>query len=453
MKNKHLIIIIFLNIMISNHSISKVESFTFLNSNDYRLFIRVDSSSNFLGNWFEFDSITSSFLPTFEEYGNVNYTITDIEIPKTLSSSIFILITDVSNCFDGCVRHCAIYNEINNNYDFLNNNCGLDFNVDSQENLASFYNGSFQDIFFASNGYNADAKIYHINYLEEDIWTDIYEFNNGTINIQTLKNSKFDSDDLIATYYDYWSTNGPIFLYSLDRGINWSEYQVYGDNFHTFFEDFQFISQNSVIFHLSGDNSGRYLFSQIDSSLELIDSFPGEVIYYNDTDNNFFFTHENEIYLSEDKGLNFELYLSIFESPILDLFQPPFSDSLFIFTENNVFLYSNDIDLEVIFNTETNAIDDKSNNVNLLGDFYINNIYPNPFNAEFTIEINVQSPQILEIDLININGEFILRFEEEFYSKGSHTIHNALENLNSGIYFLRINGKNFNKSKKIVYLK
>ncbi len=83
-------------------------------------------------------------------------------------------------------------------------------------------------------------------------------------------------------------------------------------------------------------------------------------------------------------------------------------------------------------------------------------IYPNPFNGYSTIQFNINPVEIRSAQIYNVTGKLIKDFSFQEYSSGK-IIWNATDNnssaLSSGVYFFRIQTRNNQFSRKIVFLK
>lgn len=84
-------------------------------------------------------------------------------------------------------------------------------------------------------------------------------------------------------------------------------------------------------------------------------------------------------------------------------------------------------------------------------EFYNN--YPNPFNNETNIRIDVPYKSEIKVILYNVLGEKVKIIINKFVEAGSHYYKIASDNLASGIYFIRLIGQNYSKTKKAVLLR
>ena len=77
-------------------------------------------------------------------------------------------------------------------------------------------------------------------------------------------------------------------------------------------------------------------------------------------------------------------------------------------------------------------------------------VYPNPFNNEFNIELIGAKGETVKFNLVDIQGKEVKYFEENIDSDLSVINLKSLENLQAGIYFLQINIKGEIQTKKII---
>ena len=84
--------------------------------------------------------------------------------------------------------------------------------------------------------------------------------------------------------------------------------------------------------------------------------------------------------------------------------------------------------------------------------FSVSDPFPNPFNSSTKINVNIPEDGFIKIQLFNILGERI-KNETIFLSKGNNKISINLDNLNSGIYLLKIDYENNFKTIKLNLIK
>ena len=87
--------------------------------------------------------------------------------------------------------------------------------------------------------------------------------------------------------------------------------------------------------------------------------------------------------------------------------------------------------------------------------FELKNIYPNPFNSSFNIDLNIEKDNTdISVQLFSITGTEVLSRPVRYLNKGDH---NILIDMNAGVasgsYILRINSDQNSLSRKLLYLK
>ena len=95
------------------------------------------------------------------------------------------------------------------------------------------------------------------------------------------------------------------------------------------------------------------------------------------------------------------------------------------------------------------------NNKLLINSFDLNNVYPNPFNSNFVISLDVYNNfEKFKVDLVSLMGRTILSKTIIPSSSGTLTIPiNMDKTYASGTYLVRIKGNNTSITKKIILLK
>ena len=79
--------------------------------------------------------------------------------------------------------------------------------------------------------------------------------------------------------------------------------------------------------------------------------------------------------------------------------------------------------------------------------------YPNPFNPTTTIKFSLPEAANVKLSLYNIIGETVALLVNEFKEAGVHTINFNASDLNSGIYFYKLEADNFVKIRKMSLIK
>ncbi len=85
--------------------------------------------------------------------------------------------------------------------------------------------------------------------------------------------------------------------------------------------------------------------------------------------------------------------------------------------------------------------------------YELNQNYPNPFNPMTTIKFSLPERGKVQLEIYNMIGERIAILINKEMEAGYHSINFDASNLSSGVYFYRINTKNFNKVRKMLLVK
>jgi hypothetical protein len=108
----------------------------------------------------------------------------------------------------------------------------------------------------------------------------------------------------------------------------------------------------------------------------------------------------------------------------------------------------------VIKSYETNLlVTDLIDDSKLLAPYYLFNAYPNPFNPSTTIEYQLQSNGRVKIQVFDTLGKEVAALVNDYQQKGKHSIIFDANNLSSGIYYVRMQSRNFSETKKINVMK
>ena len=80
-------------------------------------------------------------------------------------------------------------------------------------------------------------------------------------------------------------------------------------------------------------------------------------------------------------------------------------------------------------------------------------IYPNPVRDNFTIEFEISKPKQMQISLYNVRGERVRSIYNGFNNNGKNSFIIETDNLLSGVYFIRIDNRDANLTRKILVIK
>lgn len=85
--------------------------------------------------------------------------------------------------------------------------------------------------------------------------------------------------------------------------------------------------------------------------------------------------------------------------------------------------------------------------------YYLNVNYPNPFNAQTTIEYHIPKEEFVSLKIYNISGKLVRTLVDTIKSAGSHSIKFDCNDLASGSYFYKMTAGDFSETKKYVLMK
>jgi len=90
--------------------------------------------------------------------------------------------------------------------------------------------------------------------------------------------------------------------------------------------------------------------------------------------------------------------------------------------------------------------------------FALHQNYPNPFNPVTTIRFDVPEESKVKIDVYNVMGQKVVELVDSYYQPGFYTVNwdgtNTLGSaLSSGMYFYRIQARDFTAVKKLLLVK
>jgi len=86
-------------------------------------------------------------------------------------------------------------------------------------------------------------------------------------------------------------------------------------------------------------------------------------------------------------------------------------------------------------------------------DYSIYDPYPNPFNAQTTIQITLPIKDVMIVKVYDVNGSEVKTLVHSIFDSGTHTIKWNAGDLPSGIYFIRMQTRHFAGTKKVSLIK
>ncbi len=94
-------------------------------------------------------------------------------------------------------------------------------------------------------------------------------------------------------------------------------------------------------------------------------------------------------------------------------------------------------------------------NVNILSPtkFSLQQNYPNPFNPATTIQFSIPESGTVKLTVFNALGEIVSTLINDFKEAGTYSVNFGSTGLSSGIYYYKIELKNFTAVKKMILLK
>jgi hypothetical protein len=91
--------------------------------------------------------------------------------------------------------------------------------------------------------------------------------------------------------------------------------------------------------------------------------------------------------------------------------------------------------------------------VSMIKNFELFQNYPNPFNPSTDIKFNLQTDSQVKLSVFNTKGELVADLKNEKMLKGSHSVNFDASNLNTGVYFYRLNVNGRAETKKMVLVR
>jgi hypothetical protein len=79
--------------------------------------------------------------------------------------------------------------------------------------------------------------------------------------------------------------------------------------------------------------------------------------------------------------------------------------------------------------------------------------YPNPFNPSTTIEFSIPQPGKVTLALFNVLGQQVALLLEDFLPAGSHSTQWNASPFPSGMYFYRLQVREFTETRKMILVK
>lgn len=77
-------------------------------------------------------------------------------------------------------------------------------------------------------------------------------------------------------------------------------------------------------------------------------------------------------------------------------------------------------------------------------------VYPNPITSEGVLSFTISTPDNVQIGIYDITGKCVQTLANDYYYTGSHDINICSDNLKVGIYIVKIDTSNYNKTVRFI---
>jgi len=85
--------------------------------------------------------------------------------------------------------------------------------------------------------------------------------------------------------------------------------------------------------------------------------------------------------------------------------------------------------------------------------YSLNPAYPNPFNARFTLPFTLTEPMQVTVELYTLTGQNVMTVVNREFGTGTHHVTVDVNDLASGVYFVRTGFDNRSHMQKVMLLK
>ncbi|HDP98718.1 MAG TPA: T9SS type A sorting domain-containing protein [bacterium] len=127
------------------------------------------------------------------------------------------------------------------------------------------------------------------------------------------------------------------------------------------------------------------------------------------------------------------------------------------FTQKLITVYSNSTTEKVNLNLGLPTTVAAADRPDLPADFALLPNYPNPFNPETRLRFQLPEASHVRLKIFNVRGEEVAALLDQEVQAGYHQIiwnaQSAVGNLSSGVYFCRIESRNFTQSRKMMFIR
>ncbi|MFQ6616416.1 MAG: T9SS type A sorting domain-containing protein [Fidelibacterota bacterium] len=104
------------------------------------------------------------------------------------------------------------------------------------------------------------------------------------------------------------------------------------------------------------------------------------------------------------------------------------------------------------------TVDSSDPSADLPASFSIHRVYPNPFNAEVTVEVNILEGQAVELDIVDMSGRWVDTLYAGWLPSGFHRLRwspsgHSTGRLGSGVYLAVLRRDSRSSVEKLVLIK
>ena len=85
--------------------------------------------------------------------------------------------------------------------------------------------------------------------------------------------------------------------------------------------------------------------------------------------------------------------------------------------------------------------------------FALQAVFPNPFNPITTIDYEVGNESIVELSIINLNGQTVENLIHSVMKPGQYSVNWNAKDIPSGLYLVRMMSLQYSATQKIILLK
>lgn len=274
----------------------------------------------------------------------------------------------------------------------------------------------------------------------------IMRTNNGGDNWITLQ-TQFTSILRGVSFYNDFDGfavgEGNLRVRTINSGQNWSQTTssptaIFLDVFATSSSNVYSVGPGGVYLSTSAGNSWNALYNTgYTNSILFLNSLTG-----------FCGGREGSIWKTTNAGNLWVIQHSDLEEEFEDIF----------FIDNNTgYAVGNSNNQGIIYKTTTGGVTVSIQNITseTPGNYYLYQNFPNPFNPQTIIKFEIPEQTDIRFRIFNVKGHEVYNEFKRNAARGSYdfVFDNSKLNLSSGVYYYKIETKNFNQTMKMVLMK